>query len=357
MSDTRSAGFKYYPEAFGTGMYELGSKIANDDRFYRTYVKFLLKTLLDPTQLVHGRAELVMEVQKLAPHEPVVTATWCAISLATDRYFKEKATDYAWSDAEFEQARAQWLALLAQAFVPTKTGRHIEGAVMLEWRKHLAKLQKRDMGPLAACEMCDQKCLFGYDVTTLDDGWGMRFDAARQHDNPAAAVAKLAVNISGNLLGEPDPDLSFCIAANSVKHQDTLEETQIEFMTAVRTIVFAAIEKNRDSKKVPIFAKQAVAPAPPAMGEVPLSEKEKAAGSISLTHTDTGLASMPPAPPAPAAEPGRLKREQVFEVIVRVALGGSAWRQICADSMQANQITEEEVENEVKRRRKVSDEN
>lgn len=329
-------------------MYELGSKIANDDRFYRSYVKFLLKTLFDPAQLVHGRAELVMEVQKLAPHEPVVTATWCAISLATDRYFKEKAADYAWSDAEFEQARAQWLALVAQAFVPTKTGRRIEGFVMLDWRRNLLLLQKRDMGPLAACDMCTQKCVFGYDVTALDDGWRMRFDAARQHDDPASAVAKLALTLSGNLLGQPDADLAFCIAANAVKHQDTVEDTQIEFMTAVRAIIVAAIEKIQESKNVPAFSKQP--------GRAPGSE-EKTSGSISLTHSDTGVAPLPPPPPPPGADLGRLKREQIFEVIVRVALGGSAWRQICADSMQANQITEEEVENEVKRRRKVSDEN
>ncbi|HEY9716612.1 MAG TPA: hypothetical protein V6C69_04030 [Trichormus sp.] len=337
MSDTRSAGYDYYPEAFGTGMYELGSKIANDDRFYRSYVKFLLKTLLDPEQLVHGRAELVMEVQKLAPHEPVVNATWCAISLATDRYFKEKAADFAWSDAEFEQARAQWLALLAQAFVPTKTRRRIEGFVMLDWRRNLLVLQKRDMGPLAACDMCTQKCVFGYDVTALDDGWRMRFDTARQHDNPASAVAKLALNLSGNLLGHPDADLAFCIAANAVKHQDTVEDTQIEFMAAVRAIIVA---ETPETKNVSTFSKAPRAPA--AIGHMPTSEQKKeASGSVSLTHSDTG----------------GLKREQVFEVIVRVALGGSAWRQICADSMQANQITEEEVENEVKRRRKVSDEN
>ena len=43
-------------------------------------------------------------------------------------------------------------------------------------------------------------------------------------------------------------------------------------------------------------------------------------------------------------------RAQVFEVIVRQALAGAPWREICAGPMQVNNITAEEVEAEVKRR-------
>jgi hypothetical protein len=43
-------------------------------------------------------------------------------------------------------------------------------------------------------------------------------------------------------------------------------------------------------------------------------------------------------------------RAQVFEVIVRQALAGAPWREICAGPMQVNQISPEEVEAEVKRR-------
>ncbi len=43
-------------------------------------------------------------------------------------------------------------------------------------------------------------------------------------------------------------------------------------------------------------------------------------------------------------------RQQVFEVIVRQALAGAPWREICAGPMQVNNITPEEVEAEVKRR-------
>jgi hypothetical protein len=43
-------------------------------------------------------------------------------------------------------------------------------------------------------------------------------------------------------------------------------------------------------------------------------------------------------------------RAQVFEVIVRQALAGTQWREICAVPMQSNNISPQEVETEVKRR-------
>ncbi len=44
-------------------------------------------------------------------------------------------------------------------------------------------------------------------------------------------------------------------------------------------------------------------------------------------------------------------RGQVFEVVVRQALAGAPWREICAGPMQVNNITPEDVEAEVQRRK------
>lgn len=46
-------------------------------------------------------------------------------------------------------------------------------------------------------------------------------------------------------------------------------------------------------------------------------------------------------------------RQQVFEVIVRQALAGAQWRELCAGPMQVNNISPEEVESEVKRRQSL----
>jgi len=50
-------------------------------------------------------------------------------------------------------------------------------------------------------------------------------------------------------------------------------------------------------------------------------------------------------------------RSQVFEVIVRQALAGAPWREICAGPMHVNNITPQEVEAEVNRRMALISEN
>lgn len=46
-------------------------------------------------------------------------------------------------------------------------------------------------------------------------------------------------------------------------------------------------------------------------------------------------------------------RQQVFEVIVRQALAGAPWREICAGPMAVNNINDDEIMAEVERRRKT----
>ncbi len=62
--------------------------------------------------------------------------------------------------------------------------------------------------------------------------------------------------------------------------------------------------------------------------------------------------------PSPPADPHHLTygagvRAQVLEVIVRQALAGAPWREICAGPMLVNNITPQEVEAEVKKRLKM----
>lgn len=67
-----------------------------------------------------------------------------------------------------------------------------------------------------------------------------------------------------------------------------------------------------------------------------------------------------PPQPSPGMSPltgsgsyGSGVRAQVFEVIVRQALAGAPWREICAGPMSVNNISPEEVESEVKRREQL----
>ncbi|CAN5296807.1 hypothetical protein BH10CYA1_BH10CYA1_28890 [soil metagenome] len=58
-----------------------------------------------------------------------------------------------------------------------------------------------------------------------------------------------------------------------------------------------------------------------------------------------------PIPALDAKKYGEGVRSQVFEVIVRQGLAGAPWRIICAGPMQVNNISPDDVEAEINRRR------
>jgi hypothetical protein len=112
---------------------------------------------------------------------------------------------------------------------------------------------------------------------------------------------------------------------------------------------------------------QGAAPAQPAVPQQPQPQPQM--------HQQPQPQMPPPPPPTPVGQPqtasgqqaiprpaaptspfltggsyGSGVRAQVFEVIVRQALAGAPWRDICAGPMSVNNITAEEVEAEVKRR-------
>ncbi len=84
----------------------------------------------------------------------------------------------------------------------------------------------------------------------------------------------------------------------------------------------------------------------PALQQPMAAQQAQAAGNQAVPR--------PAAPTTPfvsgAGSYGSGVRAQVFEVIVRQALAGAPWREICAGPMQVNNISPEEVETEVKRR-------
>jgi len=91
-------------------------------------------------------------------------------------------------------------------------------------------------------------------------------------------------------------------------------------------------------------------PAPPTPPAPPLPQPAAA----NVSQSNQAVPKPTPQPTTPfmtgAGSYGSGVRAQVFEVIVRQALAGAPWREICAGPMQVNNITAEEVEAEVKRR-------
>ncbi|MBU6453125.1 MAG: hypothetical protein KGS72_15185 [Cyanobacteria bacterium REEB67] len=75
-----------------------------------------------------------------------------------------------------------------------------------------------------------------------------------------------------------------------------------------------------------------------------------ASSAISNQAIPRPQVSAPTTPMMQSGSYGSGVRAQVFEVIVRQALAGAPWREICAGPMQVNNISPDEVEGEVKRR-------
>ena len=366
-----AAGYEYYPEAFDPGIYELASKIVNDKRFYRTFVSYFLKTLLDPTQLVHARSSIVNEVQSLAPQASIIKTVWCSLSLATEKYFNEKALDYAWSDEEREEAQKDWFGLIAPGFLPGDYNRSLDISVIKAWKNRLVKLLNRDMGPMAACDMCTSKCLYSYDVKAVDDNWGQRFDKARQRENAPATAAHLALSLCVNLTFKLDVDLAFCIAARTVQHQDTFEDAQHDFMEKVRVEIQRFIEREnkaaeaKNEKGADKGAKRSQSRSEttsrpetlPRPGTMPRPETAPDPNILKAERDREAeaISKIGPKPKTMIPTDGSLTREQIFEVIVRIGLTGAKWRTLCEETMLANKLNADEIEEEIQKRLKSVD--
>jgi hypothetical protein len=70
-----------------------------------------------------------------------------------------------------------------------------------------------------------------------------------------------------------------------------------------------------------------------------------------ISRGSVGAAQIAKKKPFGGGDYGSGVRAQVFEVIVRQAIAAAPWRQICAGPMAVNNISEAEIEAEVKRRR------
>ncbi len=92
---------------------------------------------------------------------------------------------------------------------------------------------------------------------------------------------------------------------------------------------------------------------------IPQPEHDSQNGQI-IPPLNNRIKESPPAVPGSKSKLGETTlhlgygegvRRQVFDVIVRQALSGAPWRQICAGPMEVNNISEAEVEAELRRRK------
>jgi len=149
-----SGGVKYFPEAFEAESYRFGKMIAETTSFYQVFLRFVLCVVSDITQLVHFRAQVIHEANLIAGSKHNLSPThvlWCALSVASDRYFSEKALLYDWKATDEQQISSGWYDLIAPAFVPNSPNRKMEAKLIRDWVAQFLALHRRASGPLPTC--------------------------------------------------------------------------------------------------------------------------------------------------------------------------------------------------------------
>jgi len=329
----KSPGTRYFPPAFEPEPYKLGKAVADDPNFYRALLQYILLVQARPTQLVHFRGAIIREVtrsigeDRAALHKKLVhvprgtwddkttepkivvtipTVTWCALSLASDRYFQETAHEFGWTDAEMEPIRAQWYDMLAPAFIPTDNNRRLDISVIVQFGKDIHKLHRRDMGPFRACDLCASKCQYNYHVEQLTQDAKLRSDfqecVTSEDTHIEESVAWFCRLLSNRVLGKDNIDFAYCLAIH----------------------LLHALEKK-------------------VAGELPEDLPEQVHKSVRFFTTDADNVMA-------LSTQSRIE-DQILEVIVKQAMAGGDWQQMCAATMEKNNIGERQVETELLRRK------
>jgi len=295
-------GIKFFPSAFEGESYEHGCILADDDQFYKLYVQYLLLVTLDVRQLVQFRPHLLnREVRVLRGKSSKGSEImWCALSLSTEKYFKEKALLHSWSAEDEKELKLQWFEFLALAFVPTASARKLEKSALDAWISKFIGLNKRADGPFKTCGPCTSKCQYRCEATTFTKHSTMQNDfdieIAKLEKPKDELIASFLALETWRLVGQWSLDLSYCIGAHLLEPQKLTSDDKLVLMHKAR---------------------------------LRLDERSKA-----------------PIEPIPE------NRKLILDNVVKQALAGVAWRQICEGVMEVNKITPEEVEAEIATRKK-----
>ncbi len=138
--------------------------VADDPLFRQTYNRYILSTVKDLTELVHFRAKIIQEIQRViggrAKTGNITGITWCVLTQATERYFERKGEENYWLYDQVREQHLRWLNLLRPAFQPTAENKRLDINILKEWRDDFVELHQRDQGPLPTCGPCTSKCLY-----------------------------------------------------------------------------------------------------------------------------------------------------------------------------------------------------
>jgi hypothetical protein len=238
-------GSKYFPEAFDVDSLAVADKLLQNKYFYRVFVRYVSSFTNELTQLVHFRAQVIHEIQRIIGKKTPTALrkiSWCAISMASDRYFADKALINHWTLDQEREVVDSWYGLLAPAFVPESVNPSLSRRLNLSqvrvWRDQFLELEAVEQGPLPACGACTSKCLFGYDVSHFLADPGLFFDfnsTISRRDTPASESSAWFVRLlCERLIGSFNLDLAYCLAAHLIKAQSLSTDAQLVLLRKVR---------------------------------------------------------------------------------------------------------------------------
>ncbi|MBI4534008.1 MAG: ATP-binding protein, partial [Candidatus Melainabacteria bacterium] len=239
----RHLGCKFCLHRCDSAILDTAIPVADDPLFRQVYNRYVLSTLKDLTQLVHFRAQIIHEIQRViggrARTGNITGITWCALTQATERYFERKGEENYWMYDQVREQHLRWLNLLRPAFQPTEVNRRLDIAVLRQWRDDFLELHKRDQGPLPTCGPCTSKCLYRFEVSEVVRDPKIKFDfnsSINRKDTPASdSAAWFCRLLTERLIGQGEVDLAYCLAVHLIKDQQLSTDAQLVLLHKVRT--------------------------------------------------------------------------------------------------------------------------
>lgn len=217
--------------------------VADDPLFRQVYNRYVLSTLKDLTQLVHFRAQIIHEIQRViggrARSGNLTGITWCTLTQATERYFERKGEENYWYYDQVKEQHLRWLNLLRPAFQPSEVNRRLDISVLREWRDDFVKLHERDQGPHPTCGPCTAKCIYRFEVSEIVRDPKIKFDfnssINRKDTSASDSAAWFCRLLTERMIGQHDIDLAYCLAVHLIKDQQLSTDAQLVLLHKVRT--------------------------------------------------------------------------------------------------------------------------
>ncbi len=239
----RHLGCKFCLHRCDSAILDTAQMVADDTLFRQTYNRYVLSTLKDLTQLVHFRAQIIHEIQRViggrARSGNLTGITWCTLTQATERYFERKGEENWWFFDQVREQHLRWLNLLRPAFQPSEVNRRLDISVLREWRDDFVELHKRDQGPHPTCGPCTSKCLYRFEVSEIVRDPKIKFDfnssINRKDSSASDSAAWFCRLLTERMIGQGDIDLAYCLAVHLIKDQQLSTDAQLVLLHKVRT--------------------------------------------------------------------------------------------------------------------------